>query len=142
MLGLQRYVVTCTVSFNTPSSLLGQMWSFLFSDEESGRPGWAGLPEVSRSRVVELSLHLRPESPSQAGWQGDQLSGVPRTWQLLAQTIPCVREAFGPWQTGTVGRRGSSAWTLEFDQLQSELHFYLPCVSLDKLLNCSKPLFF
>lgn len=61
------------------------------------------------------------ESPSQAGisksGQGDQLSPVPRTLQLLAENIPCVREAFSPWQTGTVGRPGSSAWTLKFDRL-------------------------
>lgn len=47
-------------------TLTATFWGrFLFSNEESGRPGWAGLPEVSWSRVVEWSLHLRPESPSQ-----------------------------------------------------------------------------
>lgn len=56
-------VITRTLSLNTHSFLLKQRWSFLFSDEECGRPGWAGLPEVSLSRVVDLSLHLWLESP-------------------------------------------------------------------------------
>lgn len=53
-----------------------------------------------------------------------------------------LREAFGPWQTGTVSPPGSSAWTLEFDRFQSELRFYLLSVSLDKLTILNLSLFF